>query len=143
MSLFLCPLCILQEVWTLCRIFKRIPSCKKYTPNLKNPAAVTKPNEIDFSSSNSSLDSDVNCKPYLTFMPQIERKQVDDRKHLILNQIAQVPSSVSYPSFWNQNVVEDVFASENWDDLRSVVQFDINPSTVNDCTETCLPPHFS
>ncbi|XP_027343654.1 transcription factor JUNGBRUNNEN 1-like [Abrus precatorius] len=138
------------EVWTLCRIFKRTPSYKKYTPNLKDSTPVTKPNPC-------TLDSD-NCKPYLIcrdplVMQQIERKpvigQVDDNnKHLFLGQFGsvphhQAPSNMPYPSLWNQNVEDYAFANENWDELRSVVQFAIDPSTVFDCTETYVPPYFS
>ncbi|KAH1062576.1 hypothetical protein AAZX31_02G267400 [Glycine max] len=149
------------EVWTLCRILKRFPSYKKYTPNLKDSAAapiMTKPNYPTNSSSTSktcSLESD-NGKPYLTFtnslspllIQQNERKpaingHVDvERNHLFLGQlginVAQAPTSLSYSSFWNrhhQNNVE--FANENWDDLTSVVQFaNIDPSRVSDhCKE--------
>lgn len=132
--LFLCHLCALQEVWTLCRILKRIPSYKKYTPNLKN--SVIKPNYPTNSSSSTTCS-------YLTFTDssvinqQIERKpvigQVDERNHLLcpsqLNNAAQAPTTLSHSSFWNQNVDEYAFANdENWDDLRSVVQFATDPS---------------
>ncbi|XP_061342827.1 transcription factor JUNGBRUNNEN 1-like isoform X2 [Gastrolobium bilobum] len=143
--------CTLQEVWTLCRIFKRIPSYKKYTPNLKDSEPVTKPNPTNSSTSKTcSLESD-NSKSYLTFtdsavIHQIERKpvigQVDERNnHLFQGQLgnvaAQPPTTLSYSSFnWNQNVNDDAFANENWDDLRSVVQFaNIDPSKVYDCKE--------
>ncbi|XP_061362343.1 transcription factor JUNGBRUNNEN 1-like [Gastrolobium bilobum] len=130
------------EVWTLCRIFKRIPSCKKYTPNLKDSATLTKPIPID--SKTCTLDSVV--------MQQIERKpvvgQVDhERKHLFMGQFGsvthQAPSTVSYPSSWNHNAEDAILANDNWDDIRSVVQFAIDPSTVYDCTQTYLPPYFS
>lgn len=140
----------MQEVWTLCRIFKRIPSYKKYTPTptptLKDSAPATKPNPITDSSSSKitcSLESE-NGKPYnLTFtdsvvIQQNERKpvigQVDERNHLFLGNVAQAPTTLSYPSFWNQSV-DDVFANENWDDLRSVVQFAMDPSRDYDCKE--------
>ncbi|KAL5177852.1 Transcription factor JUNGBRUNNEN 1 [Glycine soja] len=144
------------EVWTLCRIFKRIPSFKKYTPNLKDSTPVTKPNPVN--SNTSTLNSD-NCEPYLIcrdpmVMQQIERKpvigQVDEKKHMFLGHFGplphhlQAPSTTPYPNFWDQNNVEDyTFANENWDDLRSVVQFAIDPSTVFDCTGTYIPPYFS
>lgn len=132
-------------MWTLCRIFKRIPSYKKYTPNLKDSAPpVTRPNQTDSSSPKScSLESD-SGKPYLTFtdsvaIQQNERKavvgQVDERNHFFaghLDHAAQAPTTLSYS--WSQNV-EDLFANENWDDLRSVVQFATDPSKVYDCRE--------
>ncbi|KAJ1385338.1 hypothetical protein SESBI_41760 [Sesbania bispinosa] len=95
------------EVWTLCRILKRIPSYKKYAPNLKD-------------SSSSSLVMTNKPNPLLA------------------------PTTLSYSSsFWNhQNVVDDhdnAFANENWDDLRSVVQFAIDPSKkLKNFTVLCL-----
>ncbi|KAK7276742.1 hypothetical protein RIF29_17887 [Crotalaria pallida] len=149
------------EVWTLCRIFKRIPSYKKYTPNLKDSAATpsskSKPTDSLLSSKTCSFESDNNSKPYLTFIDsseaiqQNERKlvsigHVDQRNHLFLGQLGnndnaahQAPTTLSYPSFWNQNNVhvDDVFANEkNWDDLTSVVQFAMDPSkNYYDCKE--------
>lgn len=136
-------------MWTLCRILKRFPSYKKYTPNLKDSAAapiMTKPNYPTNSSSTSktcSLESD-NGKPYLTFtnslspllIQQNERKpaingHVDvERNHLFLGQLGNVAQA---PSFWNHHQNNNVeFANENWDDLTSVVQFAIDPSRVSD-----------
>ncbi|XP_019435090.1 PREDICTED: transcription factor JUNGBRUNNEN 1 isoform X2 [Lupinus angustifolius] len=125
------------EVWTLCRILKRIPSYKKYTPPLKH----SKPNQSNSSTSKTcSFESD-NTNPYLTFTDSVVVQQnetkpviehVDQRNHFFLTQfanVAQPPTTLSYPTFWNQNnVVDDVFANENWDDLRSVVQFAMDPS---------------
>ncbi|RDX99376.1 Transcription factor JUNGBRUNNEN 1 [Mucuna pruriens] len=122
------------EVWTLCRIFKRVPSYKKYTPNLKDSAAEGATTKSNSSSSKTcSLESD-NGKPYLTFtnsslIQQNERKpvigHVDQLNHLFLGQlgnVAQTPTS----SFWNHQNVQ--FPNDNWDDLASVVQFAIDPS---------------
>ncbi|WVY94420.1 hypothetical protein V8G54_033508 [Vigna mungo] len=139
------------EVWTLCRIFKRIPSFKKYSPNLKDTTALTKSNTVN--SNTSTLDSE-NCKPYLIcrdpeMMQQLKPVfgQVDEKKHLFLGQFGQLPHlqppSTPYPTFWNHNVEDYAFANENWDDLRSVVQFAIDPSSVFDCTESHFPPYFS
>lgn len=147
----------LQEVWTLCRIFKRIPSYRKYTPTLKD----TKPNPSDSSNSKTcSLESDnnnnnnTNRKPNfgsfrssdsLIFHQQNsvhERKPVlDERSHLFLGQLAHhqaAPTMVTNcynPTFLSHQSMEDVFANGDWDELRSVVQFaNIDPSTVYDCT---------
>ncbi|KAL2316830.1 hypothetical protein Fmac_030706 [Flemingia macrophylla] len=120
------------EVWTLCRIFKRVPSFKKYTPNLKDSA-------MNSSSSNAcSLESD-NSKPYLTFTNSsslIQQNQtkphvVDDRSHYFLGQ--PPPSFSNYSTFWNHQNVD--FGNENWDDLASVVQFAMDPSRVSDDCE--------
>lgn len=133
-------------MWTLCRIFKRVPAYKKYTPNLKDSTPITKPKPTNSSTSKTcSLESD-NSKPYLTFtnsplIQQNERKpfiaQADQWNHLFLGQfanVAQAPTSLSYSGFWNHQNVE--FANnDNWDDLTSVVQFATDPSRVSDCKE--------
>lgn len=53
------------EVWTLCRIFKRIPSYKKYAPNWQVETTSTKqnPNTTDASSKTCSLESE-NCSTH-------------------------------------------------------------------------------
>ncbi|KEH28399.1 transcription factor JUNGBRUNNEN 1 isoform X2 [Medicago truncatula] len=142
------------EVWTLCRIFKRIPSYKKYTPNVKKDSEAAAFTINSSSSKTCSLDSD-NTKPqYLTFTnsqhvvqqnhetkPFINGHVVDQRfNNSFLNQLgnaAQVPTTtLSHSSFWNdQNVLDDAFANENWDDLRSIVQFTFDPSKVYDCKD--------
>ncbi|CAJ2634153.1 unnamed protein product [Trifolium pratense] len=138
------------EVWTLCRIFKRIPSYKKYTPNLKKDSEETLAFTTNSSSSKTcSLESD-NTKPYLTFTnsPLVDETKtftnghVDQRinpsflSHHLGNVSHQAPTTLSQSSFWNdQNVVDEAFANENWDDLRSVVQFTFDPSKVYDCKD--------
>jgi hypothetical protein len=56
--------------------------------------------------------------------------------HQLGNNVVQTPSNLSHSSFWNdQNVVDEAFTNENWDDLRSVIQFTIDPSKVYDCKD--------
>ncbi|KAI4308125.1 hypothetical protein L6164_031231 [Bauhinia variegata] len=141
------------EVWTLCRIFKRVSSYRKYTPNLKDTSAaatVTKPNGSYSNSKTCSLESENNSNPYylnfkdsFSVVQQNERKPTiaqvfdhhDQRNHLFLGQLGSIPqvpptTAVSYPSFWNNPNGEDVFANGNWDELRSVIQFaNIDPDT--------------
>ncbi|MED6179756.1 hypothetical protein PIB30_003971 [Stylosanthes scabra] len=161
------------EVWTLCRIFKRIPTYKKYTPSLKDSSSASpfiitnKPinntnvnhqTDSSVTSISCSLESDTNnnnnnnnSKPFLTFtntmdIQQCERKpplvvdHVDERNNFLLHHESihqQAPtattttlSSSSLYSSWNQHhVVEDyLFGNENWDDLRSVVEFATDPN---------------
>ncbi|KAJ7960640.1 Transcription factor JUNGBRUNNEN 1 [Quillaja saponaria] len=132
------------EVWTLCRIFKRVPSYKKYTP-----PAMTKQHPTDSSSKTCSLES-ANSKLCLTFEDSITKQQserkpivehVDDheRSHLFLGQLSSV-AQAPFPAaaapfytttFWNPNT-DDVFANGNWDELRSVVQLASDPSFLYD-----------
>ncbi|KAJ8753376.1 hypothetical protein K2173_019775 [Erythroxylum novogranatense] len=127
------------EVWTLCRIFKRIPSYKKYMPtDWKEPAA-TKQNSTDSSSKTGSFESDSSEK-YLCFGDssvhlENERKPVIDVQvheanssqmtnprfeSVICTQSPCTPPVLMYQSFWNSNP-DDFFANGNWDELRTVV----------------------
>ncbi|KAK7372813.1 hypothetical protein VNO80_06201 [Phaseolus coccineus] len=114
------------EVWTLCRILKRVPSYKKYTPNLKDSATKSS------SSKTCSLESD-NSKPYLTFTdsPSSLLLQQNEMKKPVFGHghLPHPPTSFSYSTFWNHQNLE--FAHENWDDLTSVVQFAVDPSRVS------------
>ncbi|XP_052735982.1 transcription factor JUNGBRUNNEN 1 isoform X2 [Vigna angularis] len=127
------------EVWTLCRIFKRVPSYKRYTPNLKdsNTAPITKPNPTNSSSSKTcSLESDT-AKPCLTFTNSPSSLLLHQNQMIkpVFGHVDQQPTtSFSYSSFWNHQNLE--LAHENWDDLTSVVQFAVDPSRLSDhCKE--------
>ncbi|XP_054792401.1 transcription factor JUNGBRUNNEN 1-like [Prosopis cineraria] len=90
------------EVWTLCKIFKRIKSQKKYTQ------AAIKPSLAHSSPESGNLRYDINGNSCITFEnPQIiqqndERKQImrnveeveHERNHLFLNELAQAAPSV-------------------------------------------------
>ncbi|GAV59988.1 NAM domain-containing protein, partial [Cephalotus follicularis] len=130
------------EVWTLCRIFKRISPYKKYTSDWKE--AATKQNlATDSSSKTCSLESDNSDQLVGDSINQHanQRKpvtnQVDDdqRNHFFWgqwNSIAQAPFMASYSSFWNPNG-DDIFTNGNWDELRSVVELAIDPSHAYNC----------
>ncbi|CAL5190541.1 unnamed protein product [Lathyrus oleraceus] len=140
------------EVWTLCRIFKRIPSFKKYIPNLKKDSETTPPfttttNNNSSSSNTCSFESD-NTKSYSTFTDSQLFQQNHETKPFFNGHVdqrinhsflTQVPTTLSQSSLWNEhpNVVVDdeAFANENWDDLRSMVQFTFDPSKVYDCKD--------
>ncbi|XP_059452085.1 transcription factor JUNGBRUNNEN 1-like isoform X2 [Corylus avellana] len=125
------------EVWTLCRIFKRIPSYKKYAPNWKEPAA--KLNSTDSCSKTCGFESD-NISFEDSVIQQNESKpfiqQVDhERNHYFvgrLNSSAQAPFPSAYSSLWNPSA-DDFFTNGSWDELRSVVQLAADPSQVYKC----------
>lgn len=130
----------LQEVWTLCRIFKRIISHRKFSPNWKQTA--TKLNPTDSIPKACSLESD-NSEAYSSFedlvIQQNDRKpfihHVDERDNIFLahsNSTGQVPFPSSYSNFWSPSA-DDFLTNGNWDELRSVVQLTIDPSHVYDC----------
>ncbi|KAK7385925.1 hypothetical protein VNO78_31901 [Psophocarpus tetragonolobus] len=101
------------EVWTLCRIFKRVPSYKRYTPNLKDSAAITKP--INSSSSKTCSQESDKAKTFTNIQQNETKPHVDQLVHA-----QQTPTS-----FWNHH------NNDNWDDLTSVVHFAIHPSTLS------------
>ncbi|KAM5580100.1 transcription factor JUNGBRUNNEN 1-like [Rosa sericea] len=75
------------EVWTLCRIFKRIPSYKKYTPNWKEEATSTKqnPNTTDSNSKTCSFESE-NCSthdPYSSLEDSVVIQHINERKPVV------------------------------------------------------------
>jgi len=122
----------LQEVWTLCRIFKRVPSYRKYAPNWKETAS--KLNPSDSSSKTCSLESENYISFEDSVIQQNESKpfiqQVDQRN--LLNSAAQAPFPSSYSSLWSPSA-DDLFTNGNWDELRSVVQVAVDPSQVYEC----------
>lgn len=127
-------LCVWQEVWTLCRIFKRVPSYKRYTPNLKdsNTAPITKPNPTNSSSSKTcSLESETFTNSPSSLL--LHQNQII--KPVFGHVDQHPPTSFSYSTFWNHQNLE-LAHDENWDDLTSVVQFAVDPSRLSDhCKE--------
>ncbi|KAI9092732.1 hypothetical protein K1719_027529 [Acacia pycnantha] len=142
------------EVWTLCRIFKRIPSYRKYTPTSKDTRKASTPTTDSTNSKTLEFDKYYyyNNKPYSSTCFRssssssdsiITHQLNDERSHFFLSQLAanhQAPSSMvtnnnyynhSFVNHHHQNV-EDVLANGNWDELKSVVQFsaDHHHSTV-------------
>lgn len=125
-------LCLVwQEVWTLCRIFKRVPSYKRYTPNLKdlNTAPITKSS----SSKTCSLESDTS-KPCLTFTNSPSSLLLQQNQMMMKPVFGHVeqqpPTTFSYSSFWNHHQNLEL-PHDNWDDLTSVVQFAVDPSSLS------------
>ncbi|KAK4594596.1 hypothetical protein RGQ29_018325 [Quercus rubra] len=148
------------EIWTLCRIFKRNLSHRKYTPDWRELS--TKRHHAGTSSKACSGESSNNRESYINFgAPFIfqnennnEIKTVNhinnesDQLHVgqLSSSIAQPPSSSfiaqppssssttklpsSFSSFPINPVPEanEFFAYENWDELRSVVEFAYDPS---------------
>ncbi|XP_050224436.1 transcription factor JUNGBRUNNEN 1-like [Mercurialis annua] len=138
------------EVWTLCRIFKRSVSHRKYTPDWRELSTKrTQPQPV-IDSTNSitcSADSDQSRENYLSFAapvfqytekkPVLINNHVNHEKNQILyhadpfnnNYIMQTQSmasssNVSSPAYYGN----DQFLSGDWDELRSVVEFAFDPS---------------
>ncbi|KAG6722866.1 hypothetical protein I3842_03G181900 [Carya illinoinensis] len=128
------------EVWTLCRIFKRVASYKKYPANWKLETAC-KQNQTDSCSKTCSLESD-NRELYISFEDSVlqqsdERKpfiqQFDERNHHFvagqyLNSANQCPFPSSYSSFRYPSADDYFFSNGSWDELGPVVQLANDPS---------------
>ncbi|CAM8990140.1 hypothetical protein QQ045_007328 [Rhodiola kirilowii] len=111
------------EVWTLCRIFKRITSYKKYIPAQPQPklnissslADSTCSDESDHKNNDSSSD-----QFYLSFADQYSSSQ---QNHYPTQVSSLTSNSLDHPSsdgIWNANG-QMLFSSEDWDELRHVV----------------------
>ncbi|XP_010272267.1 PREDICTED: transcription factor JUNGBRUNNEN 1-like [Nelumbo nucifera] len=130
------------EIWTLCRIFKRIVSYRKYTPDWRATPS-SKQSPTDSCSQTCSLESD-NIDNYKNFgahqvVQEIEKKpafnHIDEMNQLLpnhLNPIAQLPSATLYSSFPNTNSYEFI-REGNWDELSSVVELALDPNLLYGC----------
>ncbi|XP_021294731.1 transcription factor JUNGBRUNNEN 1-like isoform X2 [Herrania umbratica] len=118
------------EVWTLCRIFKRDVSYRKFASDWQNKKNLSKQNTTASGSRTCSIESDnsVEVKSFgVLDEKEIERKLAND--HLLgRNQFfagtTQVPS---YLSFSNPNGGE-FFGQQNWDELTPVVDYTLGTS---------------
>ncbi|KAE8679725.1 Transcription factor JUNGBRUNNEN 1 [Hibiscus syriacus] len=145
------------EVWTLCRIFKRVPSNKKYATAAASWKfdATVKQNGADSATCCSSLEDgsqSQNSTERCMSKPDIFMDHVDARNYFLLGRTVPSLSSSTFSSamqqslftatncsaFWNhQNSdVGDVFSNGNWDELRPVVEVALEPypGDAFDCT---------
>lgn len=133
-----------QEVWTLCRIFKRVQSHKKYPTEIKGSNIINQNRQVNSSLKTSSFGSYCTeqcisfCESPVQQIPETKPiiNHIDERNYFLLghlNSTAQAPFPVSYSSFWNLNG-EDPLTYGNWDELRPMVDQAITPSQASDCT---------
>ncbi|KAF8007750.1 hypothetical protein BT93_K1673 [Corymbia citriodora subsp. variegata] len=121
------------EVWTLCRIFKRTPSSRKYIAKPEWNEATFKQSPVDSYSKSSSFESEYGdqCLSFGSDHLAIQLSDtkpaichVDQAQYPLINHchsIPQAPMAAPRTSFWNQNG-EDIFVNGiNWDELRSIV----------------------
>ncbi|KAJ8532625.1 hypothetical protein K7X08_012548 [Anisodus acutangulus] len=139
------------EVWTLCRIFKRISNYKRFTPDWKKQQQpIVKQSFGDVSSKACSLQSEISddhsnninfikmAFPHKNNMHAASggnlNYQVDQRNSYYNNsQPITMPQSSftsSNSGFWNTNAEnqEYLFSDGNWDELKSVVDLAIDPT---------------
>ncbi|XP_031278806.1 transcription factor JUNGBRUNNEN 1-like [Pistacia vera] len=148
---------ILQEaeVWTICRIFKRNMSYRKYTPDWRDSSSSAKRHSILASTSKTYTIDSNNQESYISFEAPIvhhhhhhhhqtnkpmkplvdhhinyERNQQYIAAEQLSNTIINSPLSMassSISSFQNPYGSE-LLTYENWDELRSVVEFAFDSS---------------
>ncbi|KAJ8751974.1 hypothetical protein K2173_000720 [Erythroxylum novogranatense] len=126
------------EIWTLCRIFKRNVSYRKYTSDWRQLS--TRRNQApDTSSKTCSMDSSSreNYVCFSTpFIQQSEKKPVvnhlNEWKQFHANQLSpsthQQPLPVASTSSISSPYGSDFINYGDWDELRSVVEFAFAPS---------------
>ena len=134
----------MQEIWTLCRIFKRNASHKKFTPDLRQGAAKRQSTGKSTTSISTMEDSN-NTNSYISFGENNFGNHHNEQKPLInytndhRNQFhvdQWMTSSVAQPqlvapasSLWiTDSAADDLFMHENWDELGSIVNFAIHSS---------------
>ncbi|XWS10271.1 hypothetical protein CRYUN_Cryun39dG0061300 [Craigia yunnanensis] len=124
------------EVWTICRIFKRNVSHRKYTPDWREIAA-KRPSTGTPSSQTCNGESNSHEK-YSTFGSPIVQNydekpnvnHINGRSQWHAEQLsntAQPSSMASSSSFSNCQENDDFFTHANWDELKSVVEFALDP----------------
>ncbi|XVE63231.1 hypothetical protein DITRI_Ditri07aG0003200 [Diplodiscus trichospermus] len=126
------------EVWTICRIFKRTASHRKYTPDWRELAA-KRPSNGKPSSQSCNAESDSSHENYITFGSEIvqnyDTKPVVNhminasRSHGHAEQVSSIaqPSSMASSSSFSNFPENDFFTHANWDELRSVVELAFDP----------------
>ncbi|CAH2053868.1 unnamed protein product [Thlaspi arvense] len=132
------------EVWTLCRIFKRNVSSRKYTPDWRElaggkrvtPTQQSKYQEAYISfgdNESSSSNNNINVvegkrNNYERNVFQLQQTPQHQHQQLIdpMDTATQVDT---VPRFLNDNIHDITY--ENWDELRSVVEFAFGPSSTS------------
>lgn len=131
----------LQEVWTICRIFKRSVSHRKYTPDWReiasNRTSTATPSPQIICS--MGLGSNIH-ETYIAFgsplvqscdeKPGFSGMNGRNQWHAEQLSIAQPSSMASSSSFSSCPENNDFFTRANWDELKSVVEFAFDPFSV-------------
>lgn len=129
------------EVWTLCRIFKRNVSCRKYTPDLKQLSTTPQQPPIDTSSKICcQVESNYTQESYVNFgAPLIQHydnkppvHHVKERKPLHVDQLSYVAQPPSMASSLNISSPygNQILTHGDWDELTSVVDCAFDPFLV-------------
>ncbi|KAE8680069.1 putative NAC domain-containing protein 94 [Hibiscus syriacus] len=120
------------EVWTICRIFKRNSSLRKIRPDWRQLEAKKGSNATQISSQTCSVVSNSHGN-YISFGSPMEEDyhvingrsqwQIADK----MSAVAQIPSSMASSSNFSICTENDFFTDANWDELKSVVEYALEP----------------
>lgn len=142
-----------QEVWTVCRIFKRVPTHRKYSTDSKQnmstgPARYNNTTN-SCSTTSGSLESEHSCEHYKNFgdsvvppkretvMLGMDSTPVDDRSSLFLTGHFDSSGIAHHqPPSPSSGICDDWLTyGNNWDELRYVVEQVIHHKSHDfDCT---------
>ncbi|KAG2246119.1 hypothetical protein Bca52824_085747 [Brassica carinata] len=127
------------EVWTLCRIFKRNVSSRKYTPDWRELAGGKrmKPQQSKYQEAyisfgdneSSSSTNNINVmEPKENYERNVFQLRQTPHQHQPIPVDTTITTQVdsTVPHFSNDNIHDITY--ENWDELRSVVEFAFGPS---------------
>ncbi|XP_068653969.1 transcription factor JUNGBRUNNEN 1-like [Aristolochia californica] len=131
------------EVWTLCRIFKRTATPRKFAPDNWRASQLIKQNPTDSSSKTCSMESDARkeISYYRAFHTnQTQMKPViithsEEQSQLLSGQVSTVAQSiVTTPCTSIPDTAESSFYSNgSWDELGAVVEFALDRTLVYGC----------
>ncbi|KAJ0249382.1 NAC protein [Hirschfeldia incana] len=133
------PSLLHAEVWTLCRIFKRNVLSRKYTPEWRELAGGkrVRPQQskyqeayISFGDNESTISTnDINIMEskgnYEKNVFQLHQTP-NQHQPFVKDTASTTQVDISGPHFSNDNIYNITY--ENWDELRSVVEFAFGPS---------------
>ncbi|XP_058107026.1 transcription factor JUNGBRUNNEN 1-like [Magnolia sinica] len=130
------------ENWTICRIFKRTISYRKYTPDCNHALSIKQTPANTCSKTCRFESDDTDIYPYFgtsSTIQQIEKKPVInhiDENNLFysdqLSSVVQPPFSTLCPTFPNSNAIE-FFKDGNWDELGDIMEFAVDPALMYGC----------
>ncbi|GMJ13814.1 hypothetical protein like AT3G12910 [Hibiscus trionum] len=123
------------EVWTICRIFKRDASQRKYTPDWREIAANSSSTAAP-SAQIHGVGSNIH-QNYIAFSSPVVRNRDEkpvlggningNQWHAEQLRLAQASSMASSSSFSDCPENNDFFTHANWDELKSVVELAFDP----------------
>ncbi|KAJ4770949.1 NAC domain-containing protein 42 [Rhynchospora pubera] len=127
------------EVWTICRIFKRNMTYKKYQHDLKqsfirknqaqNPSSSQQTDNSFESDARDSFLSETNPTDQIYMQDRLQQNHLPLQWNQLQMAQAQVTTSPWIPGFQNPSTVNDLVKDGNWDELCRITEY-MNDSSV-------------